>query len=335
MILINVPIEPLEERYSIQWNKWFSEAFYALGIPVWTILPETTSGKINRGSFLDVLETNQFKTQQLFEIINLLEVYDGKEKLVIFFHDLWNPALITLAYIRDGMGWKNMKLVGCLHAGAYDRNDFLFKKGMAPWAGHVEIAMFDKIADEIYVATEYHKQLLEARVPHSGKIKVTGFPIFPEFVPKQTQRRDLIVFPHRLDEEKHPDVFDRLAAELKEEADILGLRFVKTKEEAKNKEEYYKLLSRAKIAISCAKQETWGIAMQEAILCGAIPICPADLSYLEMYPQELLYINYEILKKKVIHYMVNDYDYLILVQDGIKRKGSQAIPNIINLIKNL
>ena len=27
MKLINIPIEPLEERYSVQWDKWFAEAF--------------------------------------------------------------------------------------------------------------------------------------------------------------------------------------------------------------------------------------------------------------------------------------------------------------------
>ncbi len=40
---------------------------------------------------------------------------------------------------------------------------------------------------------------------------------------------------------------------------------------------------------SFALQETWGIAMQEAVYFLNVPICPASLSYPELYPHEFLY----------------------------------------------
>ena len=46
-------------------------------------------------------------------------------------------------------------------------------------------------------------------------------------------KENLIVFPHRLDKEKCPEVFDSLAKQLPE------YKFVKTLEVTKNKKEYY------------------------------------------------------------------------------------------------
>ena len=93
-------------------------------------------------------------------------------------------------------------------------------------------------------------------------------------------KENLIVFPHRLDGEKHPEVFDELARNLKKE--LPGWWFVKTKDVCKTKEDYYSLLGRAKIAVSCATQETFGYAMLEAAANGCYPITPDALSYAEM-----------------------------------------------------
>src|SRR5512138_1159671 len=130
--VLNIPIEPLEERYSTQWDKWFRVEFLKANIQFETAYGEKTSGKIGRGSFLDVTETNLYKTSQLQKVINIIANHDYRDPLVVFFHDLWNPALTTLAYIRDGLGLKNLYIVGCLHAGSYDPYDFLNRQQMTP-----------------------------------------------------------------------------------------------------------------------------------------------------------------------------------------------------------
>jgi hypothetical protein len=337
MKILSIPIEPLEERYSVQWDKWFTEQFVDAGLNFDVIYGGVTSNKINRGSFLDVVETNMYKTSQLYAILEILSTYDDKEPLVLFFHDLWFPGLTNIAYIRDGLGLQNLKICGCLHAGSYDEHDFLNKKEMTFWAHDLENCMLGSIADEIYVATEFHKNLLcSNREVHPSKVQVTGFPIYPVFVDKPlkplAERGDIVVFPHRLDSEKRPDLFDKL----KQDADINTMHLIKTKEIAKTKAGYYKILQDSLIAVSFAEQETWGIAMQEAVLCGCIPVLPNRLSYAEIYDKIFLYNTFEEAKEMIKIFAVNPPTTTFEKQrQQIIEKGEQAIPNIIKHIQAL
>lgn len=330
-MLINIPIEPLEERYSIQWRKWFVEEFYNAGINFVTVNGIKTKEKIIVGSFLDVVETNIYKATQFIDMIGWLYAYP---KSVLFFHDLWNPMLTALAYIRDGMGWKDLKIVGCLHAGAYDENDFLYKKNMNTWATGIEESWFSHVVDRIYVATPYHKHLLcsKRNVP-LNKVIITGFPIYPDFVPENlTKENNLIVFPHRLDVEKQPYEFDKL----KDEPRLKKYNFVKTKDVCKTKKEYYELLGRANIAISFALQETWGIAMQEATICECIPLVPNRLSYEDMYDSQFRYDTKENLINKIVYCMENREfvkKSLIVQKSYFLDKGKDAISKMIYDIK--
>lgn len=334
MKVLNIPIEPLPMRYSKDWDWWFRKTFTDYAIHYRTIRGKDVPEEIQSGSFLDVIHTNTYKTSQLQYILNILAEYDNKETLVLFFHDLWFPGLETIAYIRNGMGFTNLKICGCVHAGSYDEFDFLNKKGMTPWASHIEHAWFSHIADAIFVATDYHKKLLcKHRLPKAlyNKVHVTGFPIYP-ILSGTTLKENIIVFPHRLDSEKNPIIFDNLAKKFA----YSDWRFIKTVDAVKTKNEYYALLKKAKFAISFADQETWGIAMQEAVLCGCVPLCPDRLSYSEMYLDTFLYniINdiVYVLENKPYETFLPELD---IQQRKILSNGEYAIPNMINIIKNL
>jgi hypothetical protein len=337
MKIINIPIEPIEERYSIQWDKWFKESFDEHKIDYVTVYGNKTSGKINVGSFLDVIETNQYKVDQLSKIIKILKKYDNKEPLILFFHDLWFPGLETIAYIRDGLGLNNLKICGCLHAGSYDIYDFLNKKEMSIWAMHMENGWFGGIVDKIFVATNYHRTLLVSNRNVPGwMVNVTGFPFFPDFIKKTTtpmnNRRNIVVFPHRLDSEKNPDMFDAIANRMQNRNYV----WWKTKNITLSKYEYYECLQESRIALSFSYQETWGIAMQEAVICGAIPLCPDRLSYTEMYSDVFLYKDELELVEKIDKFMHFPPTGSLHVQQGnILEKGMNAIPNMIKIMQTL
>jgi glycosyltransferase involved in cell wall biosynthesis len=337
MLILNIPIEPLEERYSNQWRTWFREGLAGPDFMALSIDPAmVTTGKINVGSFLDVVDTNLYKLSQTTEIINLMRNAEKDQQIVLFFQDLWHPGLANIAYVRDGLGMKNVKICGCLHAGSYDEHDFLNKQGMTPWAMHLENGWF-RIADKIFVATSYHFHLLcSRRRVDPKKVVVTGFPMYPDFTEffTENEKENIVVFPHRLNEEKQPQLFDALARELREE--MPDWIFVKTKEETFSKGEYYELLNRSKIAVSFALQETWGIAMQEAVLCGCIPICPNRLSYTEMYNDLFLYDKLSDVKELIRRFANNKTEKLLWCQqDLFLVKGKKAIPNMIEEIKKL
>lgn len=291
MKTVMMPIEPLEERYSNQWREWFDK--------YWESVHFSCNGmcldnKIKVGNFLDVFGTNHWKATQMAELVKHLEQKDFGDNSTdwVFFHDLWSPEVLTLAYIRDGADLP-FKIAGCLHAGTWDKHDFLSKKNMTFWARQMESSIL-KVADLIFVATNFHKNMIvremaemTGRLTLEDKLRVTGFPIYADFSYREepATRLPFVVFPHRLNEEKGPDLFAELAMRM---ADT-SYKFFRTKNICSTKDEYYRLLGDAEFAVSFAEQETWGIAMQEALFGGCIPIVPDRLSYREMYPEDFRY----------------------------------------------
>lgn len=317
MMIFNVPIESLEERYSAQWNLNFPESFKRSGAEFKTIYPTVKRdiSKIQRGEFLDAVNTNLFKASQLVEICDLFNEKDGvSDGDVFFFHDLWFPGLEMLFYIRDALKI-NFKICGMIHAGSYDPNDFLYRQGMYRWAKTIEQSWFNHGIDRIFVATRYHKELLmRSRLVNSGKIWVTGFPLWDlaaitEPTNKRFKDSDLCVFPHRLAPEKQPEKFEELERMLQDKFPF-KYRLLKTKDVCRTKYEYYHMLEKAKVAVSCALQETWGIAQQEAVLRDCLPLVPDRLSYVEMYPGFFCYKTQKELEKKTVEFMEN-YDEIV------------------------
>lgn len=312
--LYDVPIESFESRYSTQWRKWFSNFYDQKAVKWYPVTPkETLTRDIETGSFLDVHGTNYYKAEQLQLLIELLHLKEIKDGDWVFFHDLWFPGIEMLAYIRDASGVK-FNIAGCLHAGGWDPNDFISREMLTMWRHPFEEMLFG-IADKIFVATAYHKELIMQHFtkPSRGlpyfenevdpKLKVTGFPIYPnDFAPsagfrhKLPGHRPLVVFPHRLDDEKNPLAFEQL----KQRPELKGFDFLRSKDVCRTKAEYYKLLHQANYAVSFSFQETWGIAMQEAAFCGAITFVPDRLSYREMYSPVLRYETMDQLVSKLL-----------------------------------
>lgn len=327
-MIFNVPIEPLDMRYSTQWCKWFEREFNKVGIPNKTIHGAQLTNRITSGSFLDVCGTNYYKASQLQTIAHFFFDNDIKNGDVLFFHDLWYPGIEMLAYMRDGLK-RDVKIAGCLHDGTYDKYDFTYKSGMARWAANIETGWFE-LVDKIFVATEFHKtELLKSRHVNQEKVIVTGFPLYWE-EEDNPNKENIIVFPHRLVEEKNPQMFDKLKERL--QPSFPDWQFIKTHELNLSKKEYYNLLKRSKISVSFADQEYWGIGMLESLFAGCIPIVPNRLSYKEMYSAPLRWITDENLVKV----MAGDTFLKQCVEETKqkqKRKCEQAIPNMLKEIE--
>ncbi len=305
MQLLNVPIESLEERYSAQWNKWFPEQLDKLGIDYQTVVVEEVMEgprTIKVGEFLDALGTHWYKSRQMAEIVDYIYIGRVTDETIIFFHDLWFPGIEALFYIRDALGLR-FKIAGVMHAGTYDPADWTAQHGMYRWAEGIERAWCSEV-DYIFVGSVFHKNLLcSRRGVDRGKVHVTGLPIrVPKDVPDIASqewlaflrgKENIVVFPHRLAPEKRPEVFDEVAVHImgyeKRDEYRDSWKFFRTKDRCNTKAEYYYMLRRAKIAVSCAQQETFGIAQQEAMLSGCIPLCPDRLAYPEYYSKKFLY----------------------------------------------
>lgn len=295
MKIWHVFIEPVENRYPQLWARWFSEeiesrnGFYEEldGRSKHGFIRGDTQFRTNikNGSFLDVTSTVAYKASQLIKIAKYIDQGKIVEGDMLFFHDLWFP-LEMLYYLIDGLKI-DLKVRGILHAGTYDVNDFTYKRGMSSWGADIEKAWFRRV-EQVYVCSNYHAKLLqtEREIP-MWKTVYVDFPYkWKELDRYRNDEKDIeVVFPHRLDAEKCPE----LIAKLREK----GVEVFVTANKGLSREEYLRVLGRAKYAVSWSYQETFGIAMAEAFRLGAIPLVPNRLSYPELFPEVCLFDSQE------------------------------------------
>jgi len=205
--------------------------------------------------------------------------------------DAWNPTVIQLRYMAELLG-VDISIGGLWHAGSYDPHDFLGRLiGNKPWVRHAEMSMYE-CYDDNFFASEFHIDLFtdtmmdDYNVDMDKAIRV-GWPM--EYLKdsltsyKGMEKRDLILFPHRVAPEKQVEIFRDLAQRLPQ------YEFVVCQDQELSKNEYHNLLGEAKMVFSANLQETLGISWYEGALVDAIPMVPDRLSYSEMALPEFKY----------------------------------------------
>jgi glycosyltransferase involved in cell wall biosynthesis len=280
-----LPIERLTARYSDDWYRWFSKEFDARR--GWTRVGDARRHQIVIGEFLDVYDTQRYKLDQVRQAVGLIAANQQDECHTVFLMDLWCTALEALLYIRD-CARDDIRIVGMLHAGSYDPNDYLYRSGTTPWAKHLEEGWFGE-AHRILVATDYHRRLLcSQRGVDSRRVLKVPWPVrqFPR-APRKRER--IVVWPHRIAPEKNLVGFADIEAAYRAKYGRSDDRFVVARLACKSKADYYRLLGQSKVVVSTALQETFGIAMQEGINSGCWPCAPLRLSYPETIPARCLY----------------------------------------------
>lgn len=324
MTIFIVDIEAVDTRYTKQWKEYLPKQLRrATNEDVVVISGGETPQATTPGAFLNFGGTNVYKSKQLETIGEMFcngQVADGDYFL---YTDAWNPTVIQLKYMAELLG-VDVNIGGLWHAGSYDPHDFLGRLiGDKPWVRHAEMSMYECYDDNFY-ATDFHIDLFTDTmmdnydVDMDKAIKV-GWPM--EYLKdsltsyKGMEKRDLILFPHRVAPEKQVEIFRDLAQRLPQ------YEFVVCQEQELTKNEYHNLLGEAKMVFSANLQETLGISWYEGALVDAIPMVPDRLSYSEMalpefkYPSEWTenYDAYLHNRDKVVAQIVNyieNYDDL-------------------------
>ncbi len=293
MTIYIVDIEAVDTRYTKQWKEHLPQQLRrATNKDVVVISGGETPQATTPGAFLNFGGTNVYKSKQLETIGEKFCKGEIKDGDYFLYTDAWNPTVIQLKYMASLLDVK-IRIGGLWHAGSYDPQDFLGRLiGDAPWVRSAEHSMFSCYDDNFY-ATDFHVDMFAREIldwneeewegtPYDANstIKRVGWPM--EYLKdtltayKGMEKRNLILFPHRLAPEKQVDIFRDLAEQLPE------YEFVICQERQLTKNEYHNLLGEAKLVFSANLQETLGISWYEGVLVDAIPMVPDRLSYSEM-----------------------------------------------------
>ena len=288
MTIYIVDIEAVDTRYTKQWKDYLpNQLRRATNNEVVVISGGETPQATTPGAFLNFGGTNVYKSNQLEQIGEMFCKGEIKDGDYFLYTDAWNPTVIQLRYMASLLS-VDIRIGGLWHAGSYDPHDFLGRLiGDQPWVRHAEQSMYECFDDNFF-ATEFHIDLFaeSLNLSHNGNYRV-GWPM--EYLKnsldsyKGMEKRDLILFPHRIAPEKQVEIFRDLAEQLPE------YEFVVCQEKALSKNEYHNLLGEAKLVFSANLQETLGISWYEGALVDAIPMVPDRLSYSEMALKEFLY----------------------------------------------
>ncbi|CAB4130065.1 hypothetical protein UFOVP116_252 [uncultured Caudovirales phage] len=296
-------IEPIESRYTKQWHEHLPRLLSdTIGdkFNIRQIDGEQKNTAVTPGAFLNFSDTNYWKSSQLCAFLDEFNAGKVSKDDQFLFTDAWNPTVIQLRYMNDLLGM-NWRLHGLWHAGNYDENDFLGRiVGDNPWVKHAEKSFYHAY-DHNYFATKFHRKMFcekllgftPADTMCDTKIMLTGWPM--EYMEStlspyaNLDKRDLILFPHRIAPEKQVEIFRDLAK------DMPQYEWVVCQDNKLSKHEYHTLLGESKLVFSANLQETLGISSAaESVLSGALPLVPNRLSYTEifenhcefMYPSE-------------------------------------------------
>jgi len=282
-----VDIEAVDTRYTKQWKEHLpTQLKRATNLEVQIISGGEVPQATTPGAFLNFGGTNIYKSKQLEQIGEMFCAGTVKDGDYFLYTDAWNPTVIQLKYMAELLG-VSIRIGGLWHAGSYDPQDFLGRLiGNADWVRHAEKSMY-AVYDDNYFATDFHIDMFVNNFGKRDTIRRVGWPM--EYLKnsldmyKNMEKRDLIVFPHRIAPEKQPEIFRDLADSMKQ------YDFMICQEHNLTKNEYHNVLGEAKLLFSANLQETLGISWYEGALVNVIPMVPDRLSYSEMAEQDFLY----------------------------------------------
>lgn len=292
-----VPLELLPSRYTVEMRTWVCDALNRLSAHVdWSMVVPAHEAQqsIAHGQFLDSANSNAYKAQQLQVICQMFAAGTVNPGSVFLFGDFWFPGVEMVRMLADLHGVQ-VTLVGWDYAGMADPHDY-YAKTLGAWAGTYERLLVTQVFDVLAVGSRAHKQQIEEFVGHPlPHVQPYGLAWDSSHIAPARERVKRVVFPHRFAAEKQPTLFIAAADALhtrypewtfeictnRDQAPDLSTSCVRYVVHA-TKQDYFDYISASAIVVSCALQETFGYAIQEAIAGGCCVLAPRRASYPEM-----------------------------------------------------
>lgn len=307
-----LPLEPYQERYTLQLQTWNESRFKERNLNFESILGQklNDSKKIKTGQVLDAHGRCYWATTQIAELVKRMEAGDVTGEDVIFSEDLFHPGYVSLPYILEQLPEKDRpKYFTRNLAQSIDPDDFVFpwREWMRPFEEIV-----DRTASGILMANTEMGWHMRVGMLNKSPLYVTGLPFDSKEVLSRlskplkplSERTNRVVFCSRWDKEKQPwfymDMIEGFytwaensgnkslipefciltgSKQLRSNVPEYVTRARKMENEGKlkiyeglQKSEYYSLLSDSRVHFTCNLQEWVGNTVNEASTFGVLPL---------------------------------------------------------------
>jgi hypothetical protein len=292
------------------------------------------SKKISVGQVLDAHGRSYFAMSQMMNLVRLMQQGDVTSEDVVYFEDMFQPGIESLAYIMDQipLDLRPKIFVRCL-AQAIDPDDFVHVWGMAHW-----MSTFEKMVNlmpNVRVLATNEEMVAHMRIAGwtapiynisglaFGKAEVLERIGGADNVRPFDQRRMRVGFAARFDQEKQPGFFMDLIEMYRnqgrhrdhiefaifqggplrsnnpdyvDQARTLADLGALTIYENLTKNDYYNLLNDTRVLFNCALQDWVSNTVSEADTLGCNVLYPAYRSFPETFANDpnRLYVPWSI-----------------------------------------
>lgn len=312
------------EKYKSRWTEYvsgkdgmFADCIKDTGVDLLTIAEHNEVLTIKSGQVLDTIHRADWGFYQTTTILHMIDGGTINSDSVIYIEDFWHPGMEMIPYACTLKGIKPKVYAFC-HAQSVDPNDFTVK--MLPWIRSFEVGWAQWLTG-IFVAAKELKDMMTGQICTGDKIHVTGTVMHRDTLLRRfykgysagssgKMRKPGVLFTSRLDPEKCPDLFIKLAHIAKVagkgwEFAVLSGRPVSDsfKRDAAaadvtvvdniSKEQYFECLSTNAVMFNCAKQDFVSYGLLDALAYGCLPLCPDYLTFPDVLGNDHSYLYQE------------------------------------------
>lgn len=326
MKIYYLPLEPYEERYTAQLDRWYKTAFKRRGVEHVTVEGTRTSSVISTGRVLDAHGRSIWALTQTAQLLALWQEQPPTWDDVVFLADMFHPGYEALLYVIDQLPANaRPRLFTRNWAQSVDPHDFTF--AMRRWMRDYE-RIVSRTASGIFVASSVQVAQMHAAMLDHAPVHVVGLPFDGAEVRERsgltfpTKKERRVLFSSRWDREKQPHFFMNLV-ERAQGREFAGVEWAVctsaprlrsndpgalnrlhdmveqgkiTLYEGLTKQQYYRLLASSAVQFNCALQDFVSFTLLEASALGTLSVLPAYLSFPEAvnYDYRWLYAAFDV-----------------------------------------
>jgi|WetSurSiteA1Bulk_404760.scaffolds.fasta_scaffold00293_2 hypothetical protein len=291
MRLIFVPQYPTKLRYQDWWSRAFPREFKKHFSDVRVLGDLTISQQRGDAKMFSPIDLAiKFELSQINQYLDLNILEDD----ILFVADLSFPGFFINALYHK----KPKRCYAFCHATSINKYDYFEPVRDSKFlveTGH------HRLFDKIFLGSYYHKRKLSAWnntiVTRLPKIQTSYF----EEVQQNKKIYDIISVSRPTQQKVDLQLEKRVE-------DKFGkiIRY-----EPGSWDDYFSFVSKAKIMLVSAQEETFGYQVLDAVMCGTIPICPNRLSYPELLDRTYLYNDFYDLKVLLSNFLEGIFDYKV------------------------